>query len=42
MRKFNINVNGKAYAVEVEEVLDGGQVVVSRQRLRLLPLRKRQ
>ena len=27
MRKFNINVNGKAYAVEVEEVLDGNQVV---------------
>ncbi len=23
MRKFNINVNGKAYAVEVEEVVDG-------------------
>ncbi|MDE6758560.1 MAG: acetyl-CoA carboxylase biotin carboxyl carrier protein subunit [Clostridia bacterium] len=27
MRKFNINVNGKAYAVEVEEILDGSQVV---------------
>ncbi|MDE5616848.1 MAG: biotin/lipoyl-binding protein [Clostridia bacterium] len=29
MRKFNINVNGKAYAVEVEEILEDGQVVVS-------------
>ncbi len=26
MRKFNVNVNGKSYAVEVEEILDG-QVV---------------
>ena len=26
MRKFNVNVNGKSYAVEVEEIVDG-QVV---------------
>jgi glutaconyl-CoA/methylmalonyl-CoA decarboxylase subunit gamma len=23
MRKFNVNVNGKSYAVEVEEIVDG-------------------
>ncbi len=27
MRTFNIKVNGKAYAVEVEEVVSGGAVV---------------
>ena len=27
MRKFNINVNGTVYAVEVEEVTDGAPVV---------------
>jgi len=27
MRKFNVNVNGKMYAVEVEEVVDGSTVV---------------
>ena len=26
MRKFNVNVNGKSYAVEVEEILDGSVV----------------
>lgn len=26
MRKFNVNVNGKAYAVEVEEIVDGAIV----------------
>ncbi|MDE6276049.1 MAG: acetyl-CoA carboxylase biotin carboxyl carrier protein subunit [Clostridia bacterium] len=26
MRKFNINVNGKSYAVEVEEITDGATV----------------
>lgn len=29
MRKFNINVNGKAYAVEVEEITDGAVSAVS-------------
>lgn len=29
MRKFNINVNGKSYAVEVEEVTDGAVSAVS-------------
>ena len=27
MRKFNVNVNGKAYAVEVEETTDGSVVI---------------
>ncbi|MDE6188719.1 MAG: acetyl-CoA carboxylase biotin carboxyl carrier protein subunit [Clostridia bacterium] len=27
MRKFNVNVNGKAYAVEVEEMLDDSVVI---------------
>lgn len=27
MRKFNVNVNGKSYAVEVEEIVDGQAVV---------------
>ena len=40
MRKFNINVNGKAYAVEVEEVLDGGQVVVSAPKAAVAPTPK--
>ncbi len=26
MRKFNVNVNGKAFAVEVEEIIDGSVV----------------
>ena len=26
MRKFNVNVNGKSYAVEVEEIVDGSTV----------------
>ena len=29
MRKFNVNVNGKAYAVEVEEIVDGSTVSTS-------------
>ena len=29
MRKFNINVNGKTYAVEVEETTDGAISSVS-------------
>ena len=29
MRKFNINVNGKSYAVEVEEITDGAASSVS-------------
>lgn len=28
MRKFNVNVNGKAYSVEVEEITEGGAVAV--------------
>lgn len=27
MRKFNVNVNGKTYAVEVEEIVDGQAVI---------------
>lgn len=29
MRKFNINVNGKSYSVEVEEITDGAVSAVS-------------
>ena len=29
MRKFNINVNGKSYSVEVEEITDGAVSTVS-------------
>lgn len=33
MRKFNVNVNGKAYAVEVEEIVDGSVVAAPAQKV---------
>jgi len=38
MRKFNINVNGKAYAVEVEEITDGSVSVAAPVQTKNIPV----